>query len=106
MKSKTVGVVLAIFFGGLGFQWFYVGKIGKGILYLLTAGLFGIGWIISIFTICGAVDVYNAVHYYRFNANANANVNNIVINVPGQGQYQYEATQLPQAQQASKGKNY
>lgn len=36
------------FFGG---HQFYVGKTGKGFLYLFTAGLFGFGWIIDIILI-------------------------------------------------------
>lgn len=47
-KNKTVALVLAIFLGPYGAHQFYVGKIGKGILYLFTAGLFGIGWIVDI----------------------------------------------------------
>lgn len=47
-KNKTVALILAIFLGLYGGHLFYVGKIGKGILYLFTAGLFGIGWVIDI----------------------------------------------------------
>lgn len=50
-KSKIVALILCIFFGGLGIHKFYVGKIGMGILYFFTAGLFGIGWIIDIIII-------------------------------------------------------
>lgn len=50
-KSKSVALVLCILFGFLGFHQFYVGKIGMGLLYLFTAGLFGIGWLIDIFAI-------------------------------------------------------
>lgn len=54
-KSKLVALLLSIFFGGLGIHRFYVGKIGTGILYLLTAGLFGIGWLVDIVLIaCGS----------------------------------------------------
>ena len=87
MKSRTTGVVLAIFLGGLGIQWFYVERVGKGLLYLFTGGLFGIGWLISIFTIGSAVDKYNAIYSGAGkNNNMNNNVNNIVINMPPQGQ--------------------
>lgn len=47
-KSKTVALVLSIFLGGLGGHRFYVGKVGTGILYLLTGGLCGFGWIVDI----------------------------------------------------------
>ena len=32
-----------------------------GILYLLTGGIFGIGWLIDLFTLGGQVDTYNAL---------------------------------------------
>lgn len=35
MKNKTVAGLLGIFLGGFGIHKFYMGKIGKGILYLL-----------------------------------------------------------------------
>ncbi len=47
-KSKTVALLLCIFLGYFGVHKFYVGKVGMGILYLLTMGLFGIGWIVDI----------------------------------------------------------
>ena len=50
-KSKTVALLLCIFLGYFGIHRFYVGKIGTGILYLLTGGFFGIGWIIDIIVI-------------------------------------------------------
>ena len=53
-KSRLVTLLLCIFLGGLGVHRFYVGKIGTGIIWLLTAGCFGIGWIIDIIMIaCG-----------------------------------------------------
>lgn len=39
--------VVCFFFGVLGIHRFIVGKIGTGILYLFTAGLFGIGVIVD-----------------------------------------------------------
>ncbi len=53
-KSKTTALLLCIFLGEFGIHKFYVGKAGMGILYLLTLGLFGIGWFIDIILIaCG-----------------------------------------------------
>lgn len=51
MKSKTVALILSIFLGGLGIDRFYVGKVGTGILKLLTGGGFGIWWLIDIILI-------------------------------------------------------
>ena len=45
-KSKMVALLLCIFLGGLGIHRFYVGKIGTGIIWLLTGGCFGIGYIV------------------------------------------------------------
>lgn len=50
-KSKTITLLLCIFLGYLGIHKFYVGKIGGGLLYLLTGGLFGFGWVIDIIVI-------------------------------------------------------
>lgn len=53
-KSKMVALILCIFLGTIGIHRFYVGKVGMGILYLLTGGLCGIGWIVDIIQIaCG-----------------------------------------------------
>lgn len=50
-KKRLTALLLCIFLGFFGVHQFYVGKIGKGILYLLTAGIFGIGWVVDIFKI-------------------------------------------------------
>ena len=42
---------LCLFLGYFGAHKFYEGRIGMGILYLLTIGLFGIGWIVDIILI-------------------------------------------------------
>lgn len=47
-KNKTVALLLCIFLGVFGVHRFYVGKVGTGILYLLTGGFLGLGWIIDI----------------------------------------------------------
>lgn len=54
-KKKKVALLLCIFLGFYGVHQFYVGKVGKGLLYLFTYGLFGFGWIIDIILIsCGS----------------------------------------------------
>lgn len=54
-KSKGTAAVLCFFFGGLGIHRFYAGKIGTGVLWLLTLGCFGIGAIVDfIMILCGS----------------------------------------------------
>ncbi len=48
MKSKMIALLLSIMLGGLGVDRFYLGYTGMGILKLLTAGCFGILYIIDI----------------------------------------------------------
>lgn len=50
-KSKWVALLLCIFLSYFGAHKFYVGKVGMGILYLLTMGLCGFGWILDIILI-------------------------------------------------------
>lgn len=51
VKSYTVTLILTIVLGFFGAHRFYVGKVFTGIVFLLTFGLFGFGWIIDIFTV-------------------------------------------------------
>lgn len=50
-KNKWVALVLCFFLGFFGAHKFYEGKVGMGILYIFTAGLFGIGVIVDFITI-------------------------------------------------------
>ena len=59
IKSKWAAVVLCFFLGVFGAHKFYEGKVGMGILYLLTAGLFGIGAIVDFFIL-----LFKPTHYY------------------------------------------
>lgn len=56
--NKLVALLLCIFLGYFGIHKFYEGKVGMGILYLFTGGLFGIGWIVDIVLIAMKPDPY------------------------------------------------
>lgn len=58
LRSKWVALLLCIFLGVFGGHKFYEGKIGMGLLYLLTFGLFGIGVIFDFFTLLGKPNPY------------------------------------------------
>ena len=46
-KDKWTALLLCFFLGFLGIHKFYEGKIGMGVLYIFTLGLFGIGALID-----------------------------------------------------------
>lgn len=50
-KNKWAAFCLCLFLGWVGAHKFYEGKAGMGILYLFTAGLFGIGVFIDLIAI-------------------------------------------------------
>jgi len=47
-KSNTVALLLCFFIGVLGVHRFYVGKVGTGILHLVTLGAFGIWTLVDL----------------------------------------------------------
>lgn len=57
-KSKWVCFFLWLFLGLFGAHKFYDGKIGTGIIYILTIGFFGIGWFIDFFGILNKPNPY------------------------------------------------
>jgi len=50
-KKRLPALLLCFFFGTLGIHRFYVGKIGTGVLWLLTGGILGIGALIDFIMI-------------------------------------------------------
>ena len=60
MRTTPVAYILWFFFGVLGVHRFYCGRIGTGILWALTAGLCGIGWLIDVFLVPDLVRQANA----------------------------------------------
>jgi TM2 domain-containing membrane protein YozV len=81
MKSKTTAYLLWFFLGVFGAHKFYLGRVGMGILYLCTGGIFGIGWFIDLFTLAHQVDVYNAL-LNNSHGPVNQNVaQNVIVNV-------------------------
>ena len=55
VSQKSQGVLFLLwFFGGFfGLHYFYAGRVGMGLIYLFTCGLFGIGWMVDFCTILG-----------------------------------------------------
>ena len=45
--------------GLMGLHRFYLGKIGTGLLWFFTLGLFGVGWIVDCFTLGNQVELTN-----------------------------------------------
>lgn len=50
-KSRMVTAMLCMCFGWMGVHRFYVGKIGTGILMMLTIGLFGLWTLVDLFIV-------------------------------------------------------
>lgn len=55
----SVAWILQTFLGPFGIHRFYMGKIGTGVLWLLTGGLLGVGWIYDFCTLNSQVDERN-----------------------------------------------
>ena len=54
-KNPSTSLILAFF----GLHYFYLGKIGLGIVFWLTGGGFGIWWLIDLFRAKGMAEAFN-----------------------------------------------
>ncbi len=50
-KSRLTALLLCIYFGVFGGHRFYVGKTGTAIVWLLTLGVLGIGFLVDLILI-------------------------------------------------------
>ena len=50
-RSRFIALILALAFGVFGVHRFYTGKVGTGLIWLFTGGLFGIGYLVDILMI-------------------------------------------------------
>jgi len=50
-RSRLAAALLCFFLGVLGVHRFYVGKVGTGVLQLLTAGGLGLWWLVDLILI-------------------------------------------------------
>lgn len=57
-KNKWTAFVLCLLLGYFGAHKFYEGKVGMGVLYLFTLGLFGIGWFVDLIVLLTKTNPY------------------------------------------------
>ena len=55
----SIGWILLTFLGLFGIHRFYMGKIITGIIYLISGGIFGIGWIYDFWTLNSQISEIN-----------------------------------------------
>lgn len=72
IKNKDINLILCIIGGWFGLHHFYNKKIGLGLLYFCTGGLFCIGWIIDIIKIATLKEITSNGSNVKNNKKKNA----------------------------------
>ena len=100
MKNRSTALILCLFLGVLGVHQYYLGNYGKGVLYTLTGGLLGIGWLYDLVKLIINPDSIMGCNCYIKNNNHTRNTcsdngniqnNNDVIRCPRCGSTQLTA---------------
>lgn len=60
LYDYTLAWVFLTFLGIFGIHRFYLGKVFTGLLWLLSGGLFGLGYLYDLWTLNGQIDEANA----------------------------------------------
>lgn len=66
VKNKKTTLILCIFLGFIGAHHFYNNKVGKGMLYLFTYGIFLIGWIYDIIKIINQIKEFDKQKFKKY----------------------------------------
>lgn len=64
-KSKRAAFWICLLFGAFGLHYFYVGRIGRGLIALFTVNFFGLGWILDLLKILNGKFKDNTGTYLR-----------------------------------------
>lgn len=64
-KKKSTALLLCLLLGMFGGHYFYVGRIGRGLVCLITMNWFMIGWIMDIVQILNGKFQDNTGMYLR-----------------------------------------
>lgn len=64
-RSVSVAYLFWFLWGLLGVHKFYLGRPVMGFVYLLTAGMLGLGWLLDLFTMPGQVFRFNLERHLR-----------------------------------------
>jgi len=59
IADYSVGWILLTFVGYLGIHRFYLQKWGTGLIWMLTGGLLGMGWLYDLWTLNDQIDEFN-----------------------------------------------